>query len=53
MTVLNFMLKISISFLYESLVYSPHKGQSFDVIFVVSLNKLLIKQFSCQWFEMP
>ena len=35
---------------------SPHKGHvmhSFDVFFVVSLNKLLNKQSDYQWFEMP
>ena len=41
---------------HEALVYFPHNGparQTFDVYFVVSLNKLLNKQLSCQWFEMP
>ena len=38
----------------RSLGESSHKGgvmQSFDVCFVVSLNKLLKKQSSCLWFE--
>ena len=33
-----------------------HKGPVmpiFDIPFVVSLNKLLIKQWNCRWFEMP
>ena len=39
-----------------SLVDSPHKGpvmQSFDVPFLVSMNKFLNTQFSCWWFVMP
>ena len=35
---------------------SPHKGlviHSFDIFFDISLNKLLKKQLSGQWFEMP
>ena len=34
----------------------PHKGptmRSFDVIFVVSLGKLLNNQSRCRWFETP
>ena len=27
--------------------------QSFDIFFFAGLNKLLNKQFSCLWFEMP
>ena len=35
---------------------SPYIGpamQSFDMLFGISLNKLLTKQYSCQWFVMP
>ena len=43
---------------HQSLAGSPwpHKGPvmwSFDIYFVVSPNKLLIKQLICRWFEMP
>ena len=40
----------------ESMVNSPNKGPvmwSYDVFCVVSLKKLLNKQLSCQWSEMP
>ena len=38
--------------IHQSLVDSPHKGLvmwSFDVFFLVSLNKLLTYQSNCQW----
>ena len=47
---LNFVKRI-----HQSLS-GPHKGAvmcSFDVFFVVFVNKLLKKQWSCQWFVMP
>ena len=52
---------LSVSFVranHQSLAGSPwpHKGPvmwSFDIYFVVSPNKLLIKQLICRWFEMP
>ena len=41
---------------YTVTLDSPHTGPimwSFDISFVVSLNKLLKKLLSCQWFQMP
>ena len=41
--------------LHWSLVDSPHKGtvlQSFDVFFIIDLNKLLNRQSTVWWFEM-
>ena len=42
--------------IHQWLMDSPHKGPviySFDVFFAVNLNRLLGKQSSCQWVEMP
>ena len=42
--------------IHQSLVDSPHKGTvlwSFDVSWVLSLNKLLNKKSICHWFGTP
>ena len=42
--------------IWWSPVESPHKGpviQSLDAFFVLGQNKLIKKQSSCQWFQMP
>ena len=35
------------------IIESSHKIWNFAILFIISLNKLLNKHWSCWWFEMP